>query len=86
MKHECEHRGEKDGFGACRSCLEPMRPRPSRFMGSQKPWGIEFRGHLIKSYVSLNKVLVETAEMLWEDYMLIAPNGMRLSIEAGRMI
>ncbi|KKL45499.1 hypothetical protein LCGC14_2355110 [marine sediment metagenome] len=55
-------------------------------MGSKKPWGIEFRGHLIKDYTSLNKVIVETAELLWSDYMLIAPNGVRLSIEVGRMI
>ena len=82
---ECDHM-DADPRGACRSCLEPMRPRPARFMGSQLPWGLEYQGHRIKDYPSLNKVLTETAENEWDDFMLIASNGVRLSIEVGRMI
>ena len=85
MKHECEHM-DADTMGACRNCLEPMRPKPSRFVGTKLPWGLEFKGHHLKDYATLNKALVETAQENWEDYMLISPNGLRLSIEVGRMI
>lgn len=85
MKQECEHMDDKER-GACRSCLEPMLPKPARFVGSKRPWSIEFGGYHLKDYVSLNKVLVDTAEIGWEGYMLVTPNGMKLSIEVGRMI
>ena len=85
-RHECEHMSEKEGGGACRRCLIPFSPRLPRFVMKKLPWSLEFKGHLLKDYSTLNKVLVETAVEKWEDFMILAPNGARYSIEFARMI
>ncbi len=78
----CEHL--KDGL--CTSCARPMTPKQPRFHAQMQPWALEFRGRLLKRYKTLNKLLTETAESNWLDFMIISPTGVRLSIEVGRMI
>lgn len=85
QRRQCEHMDEKER-GACRSCLEPLRVKVGRFVGSYLPWRLEFHGLWIKSYKTLREALADTVSEKWGDYLLVAPNGVKLGIDVGRMI
>ena len=82
QKKQCEHVDN----GACLPCLNPSNPKTPRFKSSMRPWGLEFRGRFLKAYKSLNKILTETAESNWSDFMIVSPTGVKFSIEVGRLI
>jgi len=50
------------------------------------PWGLLYQGAFLRGYSSLNKILTDTATLDWSDYTVVAPNGVKLSIEVARMI
>ena len=50
------------------------------------PWALFFRNRILKHYSTLNVALVDTADQTWSDFMIAAPNGVKMSIEVARMI
>ena len=81
-KLECAHMKR----GACYSCLDPTRPKYAKYLGDKRSWGLLFRTLMLKSYPTLHKLLAETAKENWDEFLIVAPNGVKLSIEVGRMI
>ena len=57
-----------------------MNPRSTR------PWGITYRGCHFKSYTTLRDALVACIGTIDPDFMIVAPNGMKLDLRIAREI
>lgn len=84
LRLECAHLDS----GACLQCREPLRPKMANYLGDKRPWKLLYREieAVIKEYTTLHKLLVDVGVENWEDFWIVAPTGVKLSIGAGRMI
>ena len=83
----CEHTEENNG--PCLRCRNPMLPRPVKFVGSRKEWGLTWMGRFLHRQrgtilADILDVMKHVAEKEERHFMVMCPNGVKLSIEVAR--
>lgn len=83
----CEH--TEENAGPCLRCRQPMQPRPVKFVGSKQEWKLMWQGKILRGARSLSdmlEIMVHVGEEQERYFMMMCPNGVKLSVEVARKL
>ncbi len=85
--HICEHTEEY--AGACHRCRFPMKPRAVKFIGSMREWMLLYRQQILqrrRSLLDIVEITKSIADNEERNFMIMCPNGLKISVELSRSI